>query len=152
RNDDTNQLVSMLRLSGIARTEQGHLRVRNRIYERVFDREWVVEHMPDAELRRQRAAYRTGLLRTASVASVIVIVMAALALTAVRSAVERQKEALQKSRLLYAADMNVALQAWNEENEERAEQLLDEHRPRRGEEDLRGFEWRYLWRECQQGA
>ena len=48
---------------------EGCLRVRNRIYERVFDREWVTQHMPDAELRRQRAAYRRGLLRaTASAA------------------------------------------------------------------------------------
>src|SRR5207302_9352511 len=45
--DDTNQLVSILRLSGITRVAGAHavgdgrLQVRNRIYERVFDRNWV---------------------------------------------------------------------------------------------------------------
>src|SRR5207302_2958635 len=41
RPDDTNRLVDLLRLSGIARLAEGRLRVRNRIYERVFDREWI---------------------------------------------------------------------------------------------------------------
>ena len=28
------------------------------------------------------------------------------------------------------------------------EKSLDQHRPKPGEEDLRGFEWFYLWRLC----
>src|SRR6185503_17186045 len=28
-------------------------------------------------------------------------------------------------------------------------QLLGKHRPKAGEPDLRGFEWRYLWQLCQ---
>src|SRR5262245_15297252 len=55
-DDETNPLVSVLRLSGIARVEEGRLRVRNRIYGRVFDREWAQATMPGAELRRQREA------------------------------------------------------------------------------------------------
>src|SRR5207302_5351067 len=47
--DDTNKLVDILRLSGITRVVDGCLRVRNRIYERVFDKQWVATHMPDAE-------------------------------------------------------------------------------------------------------
>jgi hypothetical protein len=46
--------------------------VRNRIYEQVFDAQWVAAHMPDAELRRQRLAFRRGLVRAAAVASLIV--------------------------------------------------------------------------------
>ena len=69
-DDETNSLVSILRLSGITRVEEGRLRVRNRIYARVFDREWVMTHMPDAEVRRQRAAYRKGLFRAAAIAAV----------------------------------------------------------------------------------
>src|SRR5207248_5415088 len=65
--DDTNQLVSLLRLSGITQVAEGQLQVRNRIYERVFDRAWVTNHMPDAELRRQRAAYRLGIVRATAV-------------------------------------------------------------------------------------
>ncbi len=84
RDDETNPLVSVLRLSGIARVERGLLRGRNRIYARVFDREWVKANMPDAELQRQRAAFRRGLLRAASVAAVIIAAMAMLTLFALR--------------------------------------------------------------------
>ena len=66
RDDETNPLVNILRLSGITRVEKGGLWVRNRIYARVFDQEWVKENMPDAELRRQQAAYRAGLVRAGS--------------------------------------------------------------------------------------
>src|SRR5262245_11534695 len=73
-DDDTNPLISLLRLSGIARAMQGFLRVRNRIYQRVFDRHWITVNMPDAELRRQRAAFWKGVLITA--ASVFALVLA----------------------------------------------------------------------------
>ena len=45
--------------------------------------------------------------------------------------------------------MNVVLQAWEEGNLKRAQTLLRAHIPKRGEPDLRGFEWRYLWNLCQ---
>ena len=83
--DDTNQLVGILRLAGIVRLVDGVLRVRNRIYERVFDREWVQAHMPDSEIRRQRAAYRKGVLRSALVGSAVVALMAGLVYRAGRS-------------------------------------------------------------------
>jgi hypothetical protein len=67
RADDTNRLVNLVQLAGIASVVDGHLRVRNRIYSRVFDAEWVTLHMPDAELRRQRAAYRRGLWRATAI-------------------------------------------------------------------------------------
>jgi WD40 repeat protein/tetratricopeptide (TPR) repeat protein len=92
--DDTNRLVEILQLSGIVRTQAcslaspAALRVRNRIYERVFDRDWVLAHVPDAELRRQRVAYRRGLLRAGAVASLVIATMAGLTLTAVQNARE----------------------------------------------------------------
>jgi WD40 repeat protein len=101
--DDTNQLVSLLRLSGITEarrptpsplhpfTPASQLTVRNRIYERVFDREWVALHMPDAEVRRQHAAYRRGLVRATSMAGAVLAVVGALALTAVRQTDIAQK-------------------------------------------------------------
>lgn len=52
-------------------------------------------------------------------------------------------------RNLYTADMNLAHQAWNEGSLQRAQKLLRAHLPQAGNEDLRGFEWRYLWRLCQ---
>ena len=53
-DDETNPLVSQLRLAGITRVVDGQLRVRNRIYSRVFDPGWIRSNMPGAELRRQR--------------------------------------------------------------------------------------------------
>jgi WD40 repeat protein len=60
KDDETNPLISVLRLSGITRVVEGLLYVRNRIYYRVFDREWVLANLPDAEVQRQCAAYRRG--------------------------------------------------------------------------------------------
>jgi serine/threonine protein kinase/WD40 repeat protein len=51
----------------------------------------------------------------------------------------------QSRRLLYATDMNLAQQTLKQDNLGHARRLLDRHRPQPGEEDLRGWEWRYLW-------
>jgi WD40 repeat protein len=48
----------------------------------------------------------------------------------------------------YTADMNLVLQVWEEGNLRRAQELLRKHVPHAGEQDLRGFEWRYLWSLC----
>src|SRR5204863_2030744 len=57
----------------------------------------------------------------------------------------RAEQAGRNTRLhLYAADIALAQQALKEGNVGRGRQLLDAHRPRPGEEDLRGFEWRLL--------
>jgi WD40 repeat protein len=133
RDDQTNPLVNLLRLAGITRAMDGRLSVRNRIYERVFDREWVTAHMPDAELRRQRAAYRRGLARAAAIAGGIVLVMAGLALMALA-------QAQRAERNLYLANMNVAQRDWETSNLRQLRQLLDETR---GSPE-RGFEW-YFW-------
>jgi WD40 repeat protein/tRNA A-37 threonylcarbamoyl transferase component Bud32 len=56
----------------------------------------------------------------------------------------------QQARLnLYAADMNLAQAAVKANNFGRAARLLDRHIPKEGEEDLRHWEWRYLWRQIQ---
>jgi serine/threonine protein kinase len=47
---------------------------------------------------------------------------------------------------LYAAQMNLAKHAWDVGGAERVRELLEQHRPKAGETDLRGFEWRYLYR------
>jgi tetratricopeptide (TPR) repeat protein len=93
-DDETDPLVNALRLSGIARAERGRLRVRNRIYEHVFDRNWIVGNMPDAELQRQRAAYRRGLVRAAGVAAVIFLLLGALSVVALT----QRNRALEEAR------------------------------------------------------
>jgi WD40 repeat protein len=153
RDDETNPLCSLLKLSGAVRAagaRPGYLRsgsgarlhVRNRIYHRVFDRHWVKAHMPDAELRRQRAAFRLGMARGAAVAGVVLAVIAGLGLRAnqLRQVAEGN---------LYVADLAVAQQALEEGNVRRAVGLLNSH----GDEaSRRRFEWRYLWRLCRSDA
>ncbi len=51
-------------------------------------------------------------------------------------------------RRLYAANIHLAQQLFDEGDVARVEQILNGLRPNRGMEDLRGFEWRYLWRLC----
>jgi AAA-like domain len=59
-DDDASPIVGVLRLSGITKIDRGYLKVRNRIYEHVFDQAWIISNLPGAELRRQRAAYTRG--------------------------------------------------------------------------------------------
>src|SRR5262249_38709090 len=66
-------------------------------------------------------------------------------------------ESLTARQVAYAADMNYAHAALNEGDTYRAKQLLERHRPKeeseiqnpKPETDLRGWEWRYLWQQCQ---
>jgi WD40 repeat protein len=166
RDSGTDPRIDLLRLSGITRSVEGCLEVRNRIYARVFDRRWIAEHMPDAELRRQRAAYRSGLLRTAAVSALILAVVGALAVSERRQARRADAIALREAdqrriaeegqrtlrRHLYAAEVNLAQQAWEAGNVASALELLERQRPQPGQEELRGFEWGYLWRLCQSEA
>jgi len=54
-------------------------------------------------------------------------------------------------RRFYAAQMNLAMQAWEAGQGPRVLQLLESQRPKPGQEDLRTFEWYYLWRSCHSG-
>jgi WD40 repeat protein/serine/threonine protein kinase len=54
----------------------------------------------------------------------------------------------QLRRALYAAHMNLAQHAWDAGGVERARELLELHRPGKGENDLRSFEWHYFDRLC----
>jgi hypothetical protein len=50
QDDEANPLIDDLRLAGITRSNAGVLEVRNRIYHRVFDDEWIQANKPDAAL------------------------------------------------------------------------------------------------------
>jgi tetratricopeptide (TPR) repeat protein len=84
RDDERDPLVTILRLSGIARSEGGNLRVRNRIYERVFDPKWILENLPGAEVRRQRVAFRRGVIGAATVMAILFVVMLGWTIQSVR--------------------------------------------------------------------
>ena len=68
------------------------------------------------------------------------------------SAAQAKENETHSRKLLYAADMNLAQQSLQMNNVGRARRLLDRHRPAPGEEDLRGWEWRYLWQQCRSDA
>jgi serine/threonine protein kinase/class 3 adenylate cyclase/WD40 repeat protein len=129
---------------------------------------------------RERAVYRRGLVRAASLAAVIVALVTGLGVVALnqsrrakaeaakatqaaaaemqqrlRADEQRQRaEAGEQSaqRLLYASDMNLALRALETKNVGFALQLLDRHKPKPGQSDLRGWEWRYVWKQTRSDA
>ncbi len=92
-DDESNRLVAVLKLSGLVVTFSGRLQVRNRIYARVFDRTWIEEHTPNQELRRQRQAFRLGMIRAGAGAAVMLALVSALAVTAMGNA-HRANDAL----------------------------------------------------------
>ena len=49
---------------------------------------------------------------------------------------------------LYVSDMNRAFIFFRDGNVERVQEVLDRHRPRPGQEEIRGFEWHYLQHLC----
>jgi len=79
-----------------------------------------------------------------------IVVSTRQAIRATRAREESQRNLAQARINAYASEMNVAQQALGENNLERALELLDRQRPKPGEkDDLRGFEWRLLWKQCQ---
>jgi len=73
-----------------------------------------------------------------------------------RKALQAESDAriqeLAARRRAYASDMNVVKQALDGNNLGRALDLLDRQRPKPGEKDLRGWEWRYLWNQTRSDA
>lgn len=61
------------------------------------------------------------------------------------SRLRAESEGQRTRRHLYAADMHAAQQAFEGQQWGLAKRLLQAHRPLPGQEDLRGFEWHYLW-------
>ncbi|OAI56198.1 hypothetical protein AYO49_00925 [Verrucomicrobiaceae bacterium SCGC AG-212-N21] len=70
-------------------------------------------------------------------------------------AVANEKRAMESEllarRRYYASQMNLAMQAWEAGQQARVLALLESQRPKIDEDDLRTFEWYYLWRLCQGG-
>lgn len=88
---EENPVVASLKLAGVGHQVQGQLRVRNRVYRFVFDEGWRRQSLPNAELRRQRGAARLAILRTASVAGIVVLAISAAAVGILGIAKDREK-------------------------------------------------------------
>jgi WD40 repeat protein/class 3 adenylate cyclase/tRNA A-37 threonylcarbamoyl transferase component Bud32 len=121
----------------------------------------ALERQEAEKVGLERAAYRRGVVRVAGVATVIVVVIAGLAMIALRqstrakeqaakavqaAAAEKQQRVMADQERasaegnLYAAKMNLAQQAWEQNNLGRLRQLLEDTRAFAD----RGFEW-YYW-------
>ena len=77
----------------------------------------------------------------------IVCLLAFLAVAAPLVAFNRARQAERFRRLLYNSDMKVALQAYQQADIDHTLALLNRHAATR-RDDLRQFEWYYLWRLC----
>jgi serine/threonine protein kinase/WD40 repeat protein len=143
--------------------------------DRHLHHEPVAARPPSATYRIQKFVQRNKVVVVAAGAVALVLVLGVLASAwqAVRATTEaaradqnaqqaalsayqaeqaRQKEAQLRQAAqaqAYAADMNLIQEALGLNNRGKAVELLDRHRPKPGEPDLRGWEWRYLWRQCQ---
>ncbi len=91
-------------------------------------------------VRRHKVVFAAGAL---------VVLALALGLAASLWQAERARQAEGEQRYrAYVADMNLAQQAVTEGDLGRARSLLRTYVPKRGETDLRNWEWRYLANEC----
>jgi eukaryotic-like serine/threonine-protein kinase len=66
--------------------------------------------------------------------------------------VQAQAAELAARQRAYASDMNLAMQALAGSNLGRALDLLNRQKPKPGQKDLRGWEWRYLWQQTHSDA
>jgi eukaryotic-like serine/threonine-protein kinase len=138
----------------------------------------VVARPPSAAYKFQKAWQRNKLAFTAGAAVALALVVgtgvstwqAVVATRAKSVSVEAQAKAeaeqqradiqarkasaseQQARRLLYASDMNLAQQSLTLNNLGKARRLLDRQRPQPGADDLRGWEWRYLWQQTRSGS
>lgn len=126
-DDETNPLCALLKLSGVAKVENGLLRVRNRIYATVFDAKWVTTHMPDAELRRQKEAYRRGVTRTGVWTGAIITLFVCLAAFAFSKANEAQSNAREAGKQEKLAKQNAQLAQKNAAKEASARADADKN-------------------------
>jgi WD40 repeat protein/serine/threonine protein kinase len=114
---------------------------------RYLDHDPVVAR-PPSQLYRVRKLARRHRLLFAAVGAIAGALLIGLITTSWQMVLARQH--LRYSRLnAYVMEMKAAQEAIRENNLERALELLERQQPKRGEEDLRGFEWRYLWQLCQ---
>jgi len=137
---------------------------RNRRYEtadalaldlqRYLDDEPVLACPPSTIYRTSKFVhkYRLQVAATTAVVAALALglVVAIVSFTQVRHQREiALTEKTRAARHLYTSDVNSAYQAWEDGNVSRVHHLLIRHMPRSGEEDLRGFEWHYLWNKYQ---
>ena len=101
--------------------------------------------------------YRAGrFVRRHRVAAVFCALLVFVLLSVILTLVWRNREAraaAQRNRpFVYAAQMRQAGQQWDEKDFAGLQRTLNEWRAQPGDEDLRGFEWYWLWRAANRAA
>lgn len=101
--------------------------------------------------RNRRVAALAVITVSVLLASAVALALGVVLIDRERQEAMRQRDAANAGaelvrEHLYAADVSRAYEAWRNLGSPRARALLDRHHPRDGEEDLRGFEWFFLWR------
>jgi eukaryotic-like serine/threonine-protein kinase len=107
--------------------------------ERFLDREAVEAHPPSVLYRFRKFARRNKYA-----ASLLTIVLTAVLLATLGTTIgmlHATHHAAVAEQRAYFADMNVAMQAWEESNVGRVGEILIRYQ----ESEIRGFEWYYLW-------
>jgi WD40 repeat protein len=79
-------LLAELMLTGVVKSDEGVLRVRNRLYGEVFNAQWVLDNLPGAERRRVARAYFSGMLKTAGALGSLVLLLVGVSLYAFNQA------------------------------------------------------------------
>ena len=118
--------------------------------ERYLQDEPVEACPPSAWYKIRKFAGKNRKLLTAAGAFALlltggIIVSTWLAVRATQAEHTASRERDRALRQLYAAHMNLAQSAWEDEQVVRVGALLDQYLPKAGSEDLRGFEW-YYWK------
>ena len=139
QDDESNRITAVLKLSGLMRSDGKSLQVRNRIYERAFDRKWIAENMPGQELRRQKRAFILGALRTGLVSLVVVALIAGLAINNFKLARQEAQQRDVARYETYVADLNLMLEAYNDNDLIHLSQLLQATK----NSPSRNMEWDY---------
>jgi WD40 repeat protein/serine/threonine protein kinase len=125
--------------------------------ERHLNNEPVLARPPGTAYRFQKLVRRNKAIfvPVVAVAAALVIGLMVSVVSLVREQRARRIAVTAQEReaaLRYASDMSLAQQALAMNDLGRARRLLDAHRPAPSQVDLRGWEWRYLWQECQSDA
>jgi serine/threonine protein kinase/WD40 repeat protein len=132
--------------------------------QRYLDNQPILARPPNAGYRFRKFVRRNKLGFAASAAFAAALLVG-LGLTTwqflEKSAAEQAEQALRRTaqaqaeafrRRAYVADLLVVQQALAANNLGRARERLEAQRPGAGQADLRGWEWRYLWQQCQSDA
>jgi serine/threonine protein kinase/WD40 repeat protein len=137
---------------------------------RYLNQEPVLAGPPSTIYKMRKFVARNKSLITASVTVAVILLLATIVsvsqMVSAKAAAQRSRvaeavaeaEGLNTRRFAYASDMHLAAQALSQDNLGRARDLLNRYRPLRStfgsvsSGDLRGWEWRYLWKQAQSDA